>query len=353
MVPPSADVEAPVLEPYTSVPEGWYCVAFSRELRAGQVQPVRYFGRELVLYRTASGVARLVDAHCPHLGAHLGHGGRVEGELLRCGFHGFCFEPHEGACVSTSYGHKPPRATLRMYAIREMHGLVLAYFHPQDAFPSWEIPDLDTDGWSPMSTDKLELRGHPQESSENSVDLGHFTVVHDFAVCRQTAPVATDGATLTISYEIDAALRRIGVPGVTIRAAFDVFVHGLGYSHVDSRVDALGIRSRHLVLSTPVDASHVHLRLATSQTLRWPVPGLARLLCPIAQWMYRREVEQDLAIWANKRYVARPALAKGDGPIAAYRKWCRQFYHPPKPTASGETQGTVQLRTTRVFAGTA
>jgi phenylpropionate dioxygenase-like ring-hydroxylating dioxygenase large terminal subunit len=341
----SGELEEAPLEPYASVPEGWYCVAFSHDLAPREVRAVRYFDRELVLYRTASGVARLVDAFCPHLGAHLGHGGRVEGELLRCGFHGFCFEPHEGRCVSTSYGHKPPRAALSTYAVREMHGLVLAYFHPHDVAPTWEIPDLDIDGWSPMSTDRLELRGHPQESSENSVDLGHFTVVHDFADCRQTAPVRTDGATLTISYEIDATMRRLGLPRVSVRAAFDVFVHGLGYSLVDSRIDSLGLRSRHLVLSTPVDASHVHLRLATSQRLRWSIPGLLRVLCPISQWHYRREVEQDLAIWANKRYVARPALAKGDGPIGTYRKWCRRFYHPPRPTASGDPRRTVQLRT--------
>ena len=57
------------------IPSGWFAVAFSSELEAGEVKPVRYFGKELVLFRTSDGEAHLLDAFCPHLGAHLGHGG--------------------------------------------------------------------------------------------------------------------------------------------------------------------------------------------------------------------------------------------------------------------------------------
>ena len=42
-----------------------------------------------------------------------------------------------------------------------------------------------------------------------------------------------------------------------------------------------------------------------------------------------REIEQDVPIWENKEYVAQPVLTKGDGPIAAWRNWCRQFYPDP------------------------
>ena len=132
--------------PFESIPSGWYCVAFSHELKRGEVHAVRYFGRELVLYRTAGGVACLHDAHCPHMGAHLGHGGTVEGELLRCPFHGFCFD-REGACASTAYGTKPPPAArLGTWRVQEKHGFVLAWYHPRGAAPTWEVPDVDTDG---------------------------------------------------------------------------------------------------------------------------------------------------------------------------------------------------------------
>ena len=54
-----------------SFPEGWFRIGYSEELAVGQVVPLRYFGRALVLFRTESGIAQVLDAHCAHLGAHL------------------------------------------------------------------------------------------------------------------------------------------------------------------------------------------------------------------------------------------------------------------------------------------
>ena len=53
-----------------------------------------------------------------------------------------------------------------------------------------------------------------------------------------------------------------------------------------------------------------------------PQPGHILKIAP------GNEVEQDLDIWTYKAFVRQPALAKGDGPIAAYRKWAQQFYPP-------------------------
>ena len=39
-----------------------------------------------------------------------------------------------------------------------------------------------------------------------------------------------------------------------------------------------------------------------------------------------RGVGEDIPIWENKRYVERPPLCEGDGPIGQYRRWARQFY---------------------------
>ena len=63
------------------LPNGWFQVAYSDELAPGQVEPLRYFAQDLVLYRTEGGRAQLADAFCPHLGAHIGYGGRVSGEM--------------------------------------------------------------------------------------------------------------------------------------------------------------------------------------------------------------------------------------------------------------------------------
>lgn len=49
------------------IPNGWYLIAYSEELAA---------------FRGEFGRVSVFDAHCPHLGAHLGIGGRVVGDTL-------------------------------------------------------------------------------------------------------------------------------------------------------------------------------------------------------------------------------------------------------------------------------
>ena len=38
------------------------------------------------------------------------------------------------------------------------------------------------------------------------------------------------------------------------------------------------------------------------------------------------QIDQDIPIWENKIYRDSPMLCDGDGPIAQYRKWFKQFY---------------------------
>src|SRR4051812_45876125 len=87
-----APAELPYRYPMSPYPTGWYLLAESGSVQPGDVVPLRYFGKDLVLFRTDAGEAVVLDAHCPHLGAHLGHGGTVEGEAIRCPFHSWRFE---------------------------------------------------------------------------------------------------------------------------------------------------------------------------------------------------------------------------------------------------------------------
>ena len=75
--------------PYEKPASSWYQVAWADDVPPGTTRPLQYFGEELVLWRGHDGVLRLFDAFCPHLGAHMGYGGWVEGrDELVCPFHG-------------------------------------------------------------------------------------------------------------------------------------------------------------------------------------------------------------------------------------------------------------------------
>ena len=109
------------------IANGWFQVAYSDELEKSQVLPLEYFDRSLVLFRTEDGEAKVFDAHCPHLGAHLGHGGKVEGGCIRCPFHAWKFDG-TGKCVEVPYAKKiPPKAQIGTWAVHEGAG----EYHPR------------------------------------------------------------------------------------------------------------------------------------------------------------------------------------------------------------------------------
>ncbi len=309
--------------PFTAIPSGWYVVATSRELAPGQIVGRRYFGRDLVLFRTDSGRAVLSDANCPHMGAHL-EDGRIEGETIRCPFHGFQFDC-DGACVATPYGKGlPRRAQLRTHLLREQSGLVLCWFDSEDKPPSWQVPELELEGWTTLRWRRYDVASHPQETTENSIDFGHFTSVHNFQSADMTREVTTEGPLLRSGYAITATLGAIGLRNTGLQVEFDVEVWGLGYSLVNLEVPAFGLRGRIFVLPVPIDEEQIHLRLACMTS--HPSTAASYVLREIVARAFWAEVEEDIPVWTRKRYLPTPALAPGDGPVALYRRWAEQFY---------------------------
>jgi hypothetical protein len=119
---------------------------------------------------------------------------------------------------------------------------------------------------------------------------------------------------------------------------FDVHVWGLGYSFVEVDLPEFGMRTRQYVFPSPMDGTNINLKIGMSVKVIdpdkiFPLLGLlprdflTRMVLPRAFKGYSKDVRQDFKIWENKIYIDPPALAKGDGPVAQYRQWCRQFYH--------------------------
>ena len=321
------------------LPNGWFVPAFSDELPPGGVLTRSFLGRDLVLFRTRSGVASAIDAHCPHLGAHLGHGGAVEGETLRCPFHGFCFDGR-GRCVSTPRG-RPPRGGARTYPLREDHGLLLVYHGPDGARPAWELPPVDTSGWTRLLHREITLSGHPQDITENSVDIGHFALIHGYRAVEVVRPLRIEGPYLNIRYAMQRPGGLLGFPGKR-RIEFEIHVYGLGYSRVEVEVPDLGLRTHQLVLATPTTEGQVTVRLAAATDLLGPAALpfvqamavrrlLSALVARVVLHSVVHDVRQDARIWRHKVHLHRPMLAEGDRAIALYRRWTDQFYGAPGP----------------------
>ena len=64
---------------------------------------------------------------------------------------------------------------------------------PDGARPAWELPPVDTSGWTLLLHREITLRGHPQDITKNSVDIGQFALIHGYRVVEVVRPLRIEG----------------------------------------------------------------------------------------------------------------------------------------------------------------
>jgi nitrite reductase/ring-hydroxylating ferredoxin subunit len=305
----------------TSLPRGWFRAALSNEVGAKQPRSLRILGRDLVVFRDRNGTARIVDAYCPHLGAHLGDG-TVDAGRLRCPFHGWCFDG-EGRCVEVPFAKKiPPRAELGRWPTREVDGVIFIWHGAgEPEFPVPRVPELATDEWSQPLTWRRHVRGCFTDLKENIVDRAHFPSLHDPFWRRFIAPPRIVETIVEPTHFGVAMEATISLFGLEVGTQFRFDLHGPGVEVV-----RVATPSRILMrfLSTPVDAENIDF-FALVYAPRLPVPGVTALLRRAYIASVTNDVERDIRIWERKRYIERPILSDADGPIIAMRRWLARF----------------------------
>ncbi len=310
-------------------PRGWFVVAWSSELLAGDVRPLHYFDQHLVLFRTASGQAVVLDAFCPHLGAHLGHGGSVDGERIRCPFHAWEFGA-DGACAAIPYADKiPGRARVTPWTVAEQNGAIFLWHDPAGGPPDWQVPTIDShgsDAWTPWFENSIQVRTHPREIVENVADSAHFPVVHRTEV--SVFENIYDGHTATQHTVGTATPPQGGVDHFDIVATY----HGPAFQISDMK----GVlHSRLLLAHTPITDNLLDLRFAVSLERKGPrTDEFARFYVE----NLRLGFHEDIAIWEHKVFREVPRLVEGDGPLGKLRRWYQQFYRPVETAPAADRQ---------------
>jgi nitrite reductase/ring-hydroxylating ferredoxin subunit len=308
-------------------PFGWFVVALRRELPEGEVLTRQFMDREIVIYRTESGVVCAIEAYCPHLGAHLGHGGKVLGEELRCPLHRFRYSVN-GSCAYSPTGTPPPAARLGLLEVREIHGAIFVWHGPAGQVP-WEIEPLDGDDsdWHALGNSVRRVHNHPQELAENAIDITHLSALHEFGNVQAVGSPTFDGPRLRARYTLTQPTP--WKSGVDVEML--IRVDGLGFAVNEVEVGSWSLRL--FGFTTPVGERETTHYLCVSVRKRGRnLAGKALWRCiekaagPFILHGMVSQVKQDESIWNYKKYLRRPAVAEGDGPIHAYRKWASQFY---------------------------
>jgi phenylpropionate dioxygenase-like ring-hydroxylating dioxygenase large terminal subunit len=292
------------------VPNGWYAATSTASLGVGQVESFIAVERQLVVFRDTAGSAHVLDAHCPHMGAHLG-GGSVHGDTLQCPYHGWRYSG-EGACVEIPYsdGRIPSRACVRSYPVLEQDGLVLFWYHAAGAEPGYTVPGVDEAGdpaWSEAHEYRGELVASLQDMAENNVDYTHFYFVHGRdALDESSSQFSTDGPFSTVVEHFEEQ-----------GLSFTRYTYGPG-------VALLRIPDTATVLTTTTPIDRRHVRLLWHFYFPAGIESLAGDI--IAGVVGEHGLGADEPIWRDKVFMERPLLVKGDGPITEFRRWYEQFY---------------------------
>ncbi|MGA9613133.1 MAG: Rieske 2Fe-2S domain-containing protein, partial [Mycobacterium sp.] len=189
------------------LPTGWFQVAWSADLAVADVVPMHYFGRDLVAFRQLDGGARVLDAHCQHLGASLAHGGCVVEEGIQCPFHGWVWNG-AGRNVRIPYQDRPNKGRrVRSYPVAELNDSILIWHDSVGRDPLWEAPDafavlgdhVRSQRFHPFGADcrtrHQRVKVHPQVIAENAVDPHHFRFVHGTPISPVVLAESTDSST--------------------------------------------------------------------------------------------------------------------------------------------------------------
>ncbi len=314
------------VDPRTPFPVGWFKVCRAEELAPGELVERTWMGDQVVVFRSTTGTAGVLAAHCPHLGANLARGGTVVDDAVRCPFHSLRWDA-SGRCVGSEYPTDPSYPVrITAHPTVERFGFVFAWHDPTGGAPRYDVPDLDLDGWTALTVTTVPIAAHVATIHENGVDAVHFGVVQGFPLSE---PRYEDrGASFHSEFHFATPnFLREGPPEIT--TFFDTDTHGLGYAHSLNTAEAVGLQYRVLLLTTPVTADRTDFTVAT--TIRRPVECDRVAGVPVeevADFMHRAAVggvRQDVPIWEGLRYVEHPRLVKGDGPIPRFRHWASQF----------------------------
>ena len=115
-------------------PADWHPVAATPALVAGDnLVAARVLGHDLVLWRSAEGVAQAWHDRCPHRGTRLSLGRIVDGRLC-CAYHGWEFAADSGRCVAipalADLAQVPGRVCARTCTVAESQQMVWVRLEP-------------------------------------------------------------------------------------------------------------------------------------------------------------------------------------------------------------------------------
>ena len=157
----------------------WYVAAWDREVTRALLART-LLGEPVVLFRKGNGEPVALEDRCCHRHLPLSMG-RLEGDELRCGYHGLKFDT-SGRCIEIpGQARVPPQARVRAYPVHEKYNWIWIWMgEPQKAEPAL-IPNwwwAEHPQWAFTRPDRVHLKCNYQLIADNVLDVTHLAYVH-------------------------------------------------------------------------------------------------------------------------------------------------------------------------------
>ena len=157
----------------------WYVAGFAWELKDKPVGRT-LLGNPLVLFRTAEGQVAALEDRCCHRALPLSSG-TLEGQGLRCGYHGLLFDA-TGQCLEVPGQAKvPSKARVQAWPVQERDQIIWIWFgSPEQPQPSSEPPtyEVHSSGEYVFEGGIYHYDAPYQLIHDNLLDLSHLGYVH-------------------------------------------------------------------------------------------------------------------------------------------------------------------------------
>ena len=154
--------------------------------------------------------------------------------------------------------------------------------------------------------------------AENAVDSPHFKFLHNHLIIP-TAEIKEVGRELFVKQY--CKVKRMGI---TFLTSIDINLKEPGFGVL--RFSHLGSKMLMITSTVAVDDNYIDQNF-TFIMKKNLFPPWTWLLKKLVVGDIIRTFLEDRPIWENKKYLTKPILCDGDGPIIKIRRWHSQFYN--------------------------
>jgi vanillate O-demethylase monooxygenase subunit len=157
----------------------WYVAAWGKDIPQSSLFSVTLIGQPVVLYRATDGILIALENRCCHRAAPLSLG-RIEGDDVRCMYHGMKYD-RRGVCIEIpGQSLIPPKARVRTYSVVERHGWVGVWMGEARRADEKLIPPAvgPEDPRYTLRTGQMDYNANYQLINDNLTDFTHLSYVH-------------------------------------------------------------------------------------------------------------------------------------------------------------------------------